>query len=80
MGELVGMSETDQMKWIIKVREWRKKHWRVDLIEHQLAPAVRDTNGRAYNRTKFTEERTIMMQQWADYLESIAGIPAVTAL
>ncbi len=27
--------------------------FRVDLIEHQLAHAVRDTNGRVYNRTSF---------------------------
>lgn len=44
---------------------------RVDLIEHQLAHAVRDTNGRAYNRTRFVDERAKMMQQWADYLESL---------
>ena len=45
---------------------------RVDLIEHQLAHAVRDTNGRAYNRTAFIPERVTMMQQWADYLDSLA--------
>lgn len=44
---------------------------RVDLIEHQLAHAVRDTNGRAYNRTTFIDERRDMMQIWADYLESL---------
>jgi integrase len=44
---------------------------RVDLIEHQLAHAVKDTNGRAYNRTTHIEDRTVMMQQWADYLESL---------
>jgi integrase len=41
---------------------------RPDFIEHQLAHAVRDPNGRAYNRTAFLVERRIMMQQWADYL------------
>lgn len=44
---------------------------RVDLIEHQLAHAVRDTNGRAYNRTAHLPERRKMMQQWADYLEQL---------
>ena len=46
---------------------------RVDLVEHQLAHAVRDANGRAYNRTSFIDDRIIMMQQWADYLESITS-------
>jgi integrase len=44
---------------------------RPDLIEHQLAHAVRDTNGRAYNRTAHLPERRKMMQQWADYLYEI---------
>jgi integrase len=30
---------------------------RVELIEHQLAHAVKDANGRAYNRTKHLPER-----------------------
>lgn len=45
--------------------------FRVDLIEHQLAHAVRDTNGRAYNRTSFLEDRRRMMQAWADYLDTL---------
>jgi len=44
---------------------------RPDIIEHQLAHAVRDPLGRAYNRTKFLPERRVMMQQWADYLDSL---------
>jgi integrase len=46
-------------------------HVRPDFIEHQLAHAVRDANGRAYNRTSHLPERRKMMQQWADYLEEI---------
>ena len=42
---------------------------RPDFIEHQLAHAVRDPNGRAYNRTAHLAERRKMMQQWADYLD-----------
>ncbi len=41
---------------------------RPDYIEHQLGHAVRDPNGRAYNRTAHLAERRKMMQQWADYL------------
>ncbi|MBZ0252965.1 MAG: integrase arm-type DNA-binding domain-containing protein [Candidatus Methylomirabilis sp.] len=44
---------------------------RPDYIEHQLAHAVRDPNGRAYNRTAHLPERRRMMQQWADYLDKL---------
>ncbi|HOO50444.1 MAG TPA: integrase arm-type DNA-binding domain-containing protein [Alphaproteobacteria bacterium] len=44
---------------------------RPDFIEHQLAHAVRDPNGRAYNRTAHINERRKMMQKWADYLDDI---------
>lgn len=40
-----------------------------EVIEHQLAHAVPDVLGSAYNRTKFIKERRVMMQLWADYLE-----------
>ncbi len=44
---------------------------RVDLIEHQLAHAVKDPNGRAYNRTAHLPARKAMMQRWADYLDKL---------
>jgi len=46
-------------------------HVRPDYIEHQLAHAVRDPNGRAYNRTAHLPERRKMMQKWADYLQGL---------
>ena len=46
-------------------------HFRPDYIEHQLAHAVKDPNGRAYNRTAHLPERRKMMQAWADYLDSL---------
>lgn len=50
---------------------------RVDLIEHQLAHAVKDANGRAYNRTTHLQSRHQMMQRWADYLDGLRdNIPA----
>jgi len=56
---------------------------RPDFIEHQLAHAVRDPNGRAYNRTAHLAERRKMMQLWSDYLDGLkAGatvIPFKTA-
>jgi integrase len=45
--------------------------FRPDYIEHQLAHAVRDPNGRAYNRTAHLPERRKMMQDWADYLDKL---------
>lgn len=44
---------------------------RPDLIEHQLAHAVKDANGRAYNRTSHIPARREMMQRWADYLDKL---------
>ena len=44
---------------------------RPDYIEHQLAHAVRDPLGRAYNRTAHLPERRKMMQQWSNYLDTL---------
>lgn len=44
---------------------------RPDYIEHQLAHAVKDPNGRVYNRTAHLVERRKMMQLWADYLDGL---------
>ncbi|MET3132627.1 integrase [Oxalobacteraceae bacterium GrIS 1.11] len=44
---------------------------RVDLIEHQLAHAVKDANGTAYNRTAHLPARREMMQRWANYLDKL---------
>ena len=42
-----------------------------EVIEHQLAHKVPDALGKAYNRTKFIDERRLMMQAWADYLDDL---------
>lgn len=44
---------------------------RVDLIEHQLAHAVKDVNGRAYNRTAHLPARRVMMQTWSSFLDKL---------
>jgi integrase len=49
------------------------------IIEHQLAHKVPDTLGAAYNRTKFIEQRKIMMQAWADYLDELKAGAKVIA-
>ena len=44
---------------------------KVEVIEAQLAHMVKDSLGRAYNRTQFIEQRRGLMQQWADYLDRL---------
>lgn len=51
-----------------------------EVIEHQLAHSVPDTLGRAYNRTRFIAERRKMMQQWADYLDTLKAGAEVISL
>ena len=46
-------------------------HFPPEYIEHQLAHAVRDPLGRAYNRTSHLEARRKMMQTWSDYLDGL---------
>ena len=42
-----------------------------EVIEAQLAHAVPDALGRAYNRTQFLEQRVQMMDRWAEYLDRL---------
>jgi integrase len=47
------------------------------VIEAQLAHAVPDALGRAYNRTQYLEQRKTMMQAWGNYLDQLwAGAQA----
>ena len=40
-------------------------------IEANLAHAVKDANGRSYNRTKYLAKRFDQIQKWADYLDKL---------
>ncbi len=40
-----------------------------NLIEQQMSHTVLGSLGRAYNRTLFLDERTAMMQAWANWLD-----------
>jgi integrase len=42
-----------------------------EVIEKQLAHKPKNPLGEAYDRTQFLSERKKMMQEWADYLDSI---------
>jgi integrase len=53
--------------------------WKADLIEKQLAHNSKDKVRAAYNHADYLPERKVMMQWWADYLDSLRargrGIP-----
>lgn len=50
------------------------------VVEAQLAHAVPDALGRAYNRTTFAEQRRDLMTKWADYLDRLRTGAQVVAL
>lgn len=52
-------------------------HFTPDAIEAQLAHAVPDRLGRAYNRTQHLAERKRMMQEWSDYLDKLKTVAKV---
>jgi integrase len=51
-----------------------------EVVEAQLAHAVPDALGRAYNRTQYLDQRRHMMQAWADYLERLRQGAEVVSL
>ena len=46
-----------------------------DAIERQLAHGERDQVRAAYNKAKYLDKRTEMMQAWANYLDSVKDTP-----
>lgn len=51
----------------------------LQVVEAQLAHAVSDALGRAYNRTTFADQRRDLMNRWADYLDQLRqGVRAPT--
>jgi integrase len=46
--------------------------YRHEVVDRQLSHASGDTYGEAYDRAMFLDERKVMMQQYADYLETAA--------
>ncbi|MCD8566709.1 MAG: tyrosine-type recombinase/integrase [Alphaproteobacteria bacterium] len=49
-----------------------KLGYRHEVVDRQLAHAHKSKIDRAYDRAQFLDERTKMMQEWADYLDSLA--------
>lgn len=50
-----------------------KLNYEPDIIECQLAHKAAGSLGEAYNRAQFLEQRKVMMQEWSDYLDTVAA-------
>jgi len=55
-----------------------KLGYRHEVVDRQLAHAHRSKVDRAYDRAQFFEDRKIMMQEWADYLDKVANGKVIT--
>lgn len=51
-----------------------RKNIAPEVLEHQLAHSVPDVLGKAYNRTRFLNQRVEAMQIWADYLDELKNL------
>ena len=49
-----------------------KMDYRHEVIDRQLAHAPKSMVQRAYDRAQFLDERKLLMQDWADYIDSQA--------
>ncbi len=50
-----------------------KLNYDSEIIERQLAHKASGPLGEAYDRTQFLDKRTVMMQEWADYIDALAS-------
>jgi integrase len=48
-----------------------KLKYRHEVVDRQLAHAPKNQIDKAYDRAKYMDERIIMMQEWADYLDKL---------
>ncbi len=53
--------------------------YRHEVVDRQLAHAHKSKIDRAYDRAKFLDERKVMMQEWADYLDLIQSSGKIIA-
>ena len=47
-------------------------HYDSEIIEKQLAHKTNNPLGEAYDRTQFLDKRKVMMQEWADYIDTLS--------
>jgi integrase len=50
-----------------------KLGYRHEVVDRQLAHAHKSKIDRAYDRAQFLDERTTMMQEWADFIDVLAS-------
>lgn len=50
-----------------------KLRYRHEVVDRQLAHVHRDKIAKAYDRAEFLDERRVMMQAWADYIDSLSA-------
>ncbi|PFH08791.1 integrase [Collimonas sp. PA-H2] len=67
-GKMTGHGFRSLAMGVIKER----LEYRHEVVDRQLSHASGDVYGEAYDRALFLEERKVMMQQYADYLENVA--------
>lgn len=48
-----------------------KLGYRYEVVDRQLAHAPRNQVDKAYDRAQFLDERKVMMQDWADYIDKL---------
>ncbi len=53
--------------------KWQHKNSR-DIIDAQLAHSVGSRVSQSYNRAEYLDERTRLMQWWADFLDGVKGV------
>jgi len=51
-----------------------KSNFNYDVIETQLAHSVGNSVSKAYNRSKYLDERRKLMQWWSDYLDGLRSL------
>jgi integrase len=51
--------------------------YRHEVVDRQLAHAPKDKVASAYDRAKFLDERKVMMQAWADYVQAVESESAI---
>lgn len=51
-----------------------KLHYPFDVVDAQLAHSKRNSLGEAYDRAKYLQQRTQMMQDWSGYIDSLTNV------
>ena len=60
----------DTAKWRVRIDLHSAIHIYATCMQ-TFCHAVKDANGRSYNRTQYLKQRFDQIQQWADYLDKL---------